>query len=152
MITYKQESARVIFDEGADLLSAHNDETPEHTKEIKADPNIEQYIALEDAGVLFVLTVRDCGTLIGYSVFVMSPSLHHKTLTYAVNDVLFLAEPYRKTGVGLGLLEMGEVFLKTKGVDMMVVMSKVNTPLDYLLKSTGYTHTENAHIKYLGGK
>lgn len=152
MITYQQESIQVIFDEGTELLKVHYKELARNRDRIKLNPDIDRYLAMEEADILVVVTARDGGKLIGYAVFAVTPALHYQDHLYAINDVLFLSHDYRGNNVGLDLLEIAEGILYKRGVSVIFIASKLNTKLSGILPRIGYTHVENNHSKYIGKK
>ena len=85
----------MIFDEGAGILAARYKESAEEQQVLNFDPDIPQYLLLESAGVLAVVTARASGKLIGYNVMVLTPNLHHAGVKYAINDGLFVDKAWR---------------------------------------------------------
>lgn len=150
MITYQVESAETILTEGLHLFVEHYKDIAVNQDKIELNPDVPRYMAMDDAGILLPISVREGEELIGYSVSVLLPSLHYKDHVYAMNDVIFVAKEYRKGTVGIRLIKFTEEELQKRGVSVYCINSKVHAPFFSVLERLGFTDTEHQYTKYIG--
>lgn len=101
-LTLKLEPIDALRADGLeDLLTAHFDEVEDLPAPMA--PDWPRYYALERAGVLKVLALRQAEKLIGYSVWFVAPTLHHRSTTWAVCDILYV-DPRARGRAGLALI------------------------------------------------
>lgn len=148
-ITYQQESLVTCKNDAKDLLEKHWEEIALNKGVIKLNPDWETYHDLEDAGALKIFTARDNNKLIGYFVVICRKHLHYVDHVFAFNDILYLAQEYRKGRIGTKLMKFAESCLKEDGTSVLVVNTKRHKPFDSLLEWLGYKHTENIYTKLL---
>lgn len=114
---------------------------PRHFREIVKDggafdPDIDSYVNASRAGNVIVVTARDNGVLIGYSVFSIAPAMRQKTNIEAQNHALYVEKKYRSE-VGLKLIDLAEAALKKLGVKTISYTN--DSPLfGRLMKRKGY--------------
>lgn len=137
-------------DFGGELLKAHYQELTLHKDRVKLDVDWGKYYKLESMGVLVALGAWEEKELIGYSVFVLQPSMHYRTTQFASNDVLFLREDKRKGMAGIRLIKESEKALVTLGVQKVLWHVKFDTILGPLLIRLGYQEEEYTMGKMLG--
>lgn len=111
------------------LFEDHREELTTNKALMTLAPDMPRYIACEQAGALFVLTARDEGRLVGYSVNFIGQHLHYSALRYANNDLLFLAKTHRKGTLGLRLIRETEREAKARGARLMVWHAKSDSAL-----------------------
>lgn len=121
-----------------ELLREHWLELAKNKDLMVLKPDVALYEAMEQAGVILALGAFDGDTLVGYSVNLVSKHLHYADLSYAQNDVLFLAKSHRQGRTGYRLIQATEQAAKARGVQMLVWHAKQNTPLETLLPRLGY--------------
>ena len=148
-ITYQQESLVTYKADAKDLLEKHWEEIALNKHTIKLNPDWEAYHNLEDTGSLKIFTARDSGKLIGYFIVICRKHLHYVDHVFAFNDVLYLAQEYRKSLTGANLMKFAENCLKEDGTSALVVNTKRHKPFDSLLEWLGYSHVENVYTKLL---
>jgi GNAT superfamily N-acetyltransferase len=98
------------------LLDLHYEELTLHKEHVKLNPDFNRYKALADSGILQIVTARDQGRLVGYSIWVVNTNLHYQDCVMANNDVLYLHPDYRKGTLGIKLIKESEKILKDQGV------------------------------------
>jgi len=146
MITYQEESFSAFFEEAEPIFfKYYKDLVPEHG--LKFDPNYDQYLAAQRSGHLTCLTCRLNGELIGFVVFFVMPYLYSKQATIAIEDLYYLAEPYRKGMVGVRLLKEAEKVLKSREVGIINVVCKAHQDKTVLYERLGYRYTEKHFSK-----
>lgn len=150
MITYQEEKLKDCLDEMKPLLENHWEEIALNKDKIKLSPNYDQYLVLEDSGMLHIVTVRDEGVLIGYYVSFITPHLHYSDSVYAMNDVLFLLPDYRSADIGFNMFTYVEKCLRDKGVDVMMLHMKAKNPFHSLCEAMGMELIEYNYAKFIG--
>lgn len=150
-ITYQTEALRDCLPEmQAFLLQAHWEELALEKDKIPLSPNYDEYLRLDDAHVLIVVTVRDAGVMIGYFLGFVAPHLHYSTCLTCTMDIFYIVKDYRQHGVGMGLFKYTEFVLKKMGVKKWVVGSKLHKDATFLFEKLDFSPIETYHAKYLG--
>lgn len=132
-----------------DLLRTHYEELCGHQDRKVLNPRWDQYAALEQAGMLLVLSAREGEVLVGYACFYVMPHMHYSDYTVATNDVLFLHPDHRLGTTGIRLIKQSEREAKAMGAQHIVWRSKPDTTLLKLLDRLDYQVEETAHGKPL---
>jgi GNAT superfamily N-acetyltransferase len=148
-VKIREEKLASFIEEMKPLLVRHWKEVAMHQDKIAFDPDYEKYLVMEEMGMVHAVTVRDEGRLIGYLVSLVAPNLHYKESVWAMNDVIYLDEAYRHTGVAQELIHYTQVCLKAMNVDVMSIHMKVHRPFDALMEATGFSLVERIYAKYL---
>jgi GNAT superfamily N-acetyltransferase len=149
-ITYQQEFLDSCADEAKVLLENHWKEIALNKDKIKLNPDWEAYANLEVNGVLRIFTARDNGVLVGYFVVFVHRHIHYKDHLFANNDVLFLSEEYRKGFTGIRLIKFAEGCLKSDGVSVLNINTKIHKPFDPIMERMGFNLIERVYSKYIG--
>lgn len=152
MISYQEEKYEDILEEILELYPLHYEEVGMDKEHIPLDPDIDQYIALEKADILHLLTVRDDGKLIGYHKAFICDHIHFKSTKVAYTDLYFLLPEYRKGFIGVNLFKILEGKLKSLGVKKIYTMTKVKKDNSALFDRLGYVKAEYAYTKYIGDR
>jgi len=139
-----------FFEENCnDLFKEHYEEIALNKSVMTLLPNWDKYYALEQSNQLFCLGAFSGEQCIGYSINFFTNHLHYKELFYMQNDLLFVAEEYRKTRVGLDLIRETEKQAFAKGAEMMLWHAKENTALSGLMPRLGYKVQDIIYSKVL---
>jgi len=125
------------------LLSANQAEV-ESDIPADLDPRLEVYTAVEATGSMLALGLFDDGEIVGYSINLVTASLHYGGLVECVNDVLYVA-PEHRAGGGLKLIRETETQAAVMGAKFMVWQAKPGTNLDRLLPRRGYAMLETKY-------
>lgn len=131
-ISFREVAAR------EDLLEAHYDELATDKQRMVLDPDLARYQQLEDQGVLLGLGLYDREAMVGYSVGIITTSMHYRALTFYQNDVVFLEKAYRNLGAGKQLIDATEAAAKARAAGMVLWHAKPGTPLFFLMTALGY--------------
>lgn len=129
-----------------ELLHRHWEEIAFY-KDVPLDVNWEVYERLDREGKLRIYTVRDGERLVGYAVYMLLQNAHYRGFDYAQQDVLFLAPEYRRGTAGLQLIAYADVMLKAEGLQATYHHSKVQHPIDLILRRLGYDLVERVWAK-----
>jgi len=149
-LTYQVEAFSAVLAEMQPLWHAHWQEVAMNQDTIPLNPDLDAYRALEAAGVLHVLTVRDQGRVVGYHVAVIRPHLHYQQSLSAMTDLYYLHPDYRKGRAGVRLFQAFEASCKALGVEKLFTGTKLHLDLGRLFERLGWVETERLYTKYLG--
>jgi hypothetical protein len=115
----------------------------------QVDPDWGMYERLDAAGILHIVTVRDGGALVGYYMGAVLPQPHYKSVVFASADVYYLDPAYRKGFTGIKFLKFIEESLRARGVQMIVMGTKLSKDLGKLYEALGYVETDRVFRKWL---
>jgi len=149
MITFQEEKFAPFFADGQGLFPLHHAELALNQDKIRMDLDAEHYQKLEDAGMLFVLTARVNGKLIGYLVAFPMTHLHYKSAgLMALTDMYYLHPDWRK-GIGAKLFAEFEKRMRARGVVQIMTGCKRHQDHSKLLEILGWTNSDLTFIKVL---
>lgn len=136
MTEYQREKIFDCLPEMKPLFDEHYDEI-EKFKDIKFDPDLTKYKALEDLGFLYLFTARVDSKLVGYALFFVDLNLHYKNSVQAHQDAMFVRSDFRgKTGYNL--IKFCDEELKKVGVQVVYHHVKAEHDFGKLLERIGY--------------
>jgi len=113
------------------------------------DPDWKQYVSMEDSGMLYVFTARDEGKLVGYIVFLMTPSLHHRGLKNATMDLFYILPEYRKGLLAMKLLKFAEGHLRHDFCKIILLSCFDGSRVGDLYDRLGYRAIETSFVKVM---
>jgi len=149
-IIYAVETLDECLEEMKPILQLHYEEVAMYQDKVPLCPDYDRYYKLEELGMFHIVTVRDEGILVGYFLSMLSPNLHYSQTIYAVNDILYLHQDYRKSGVGQKMFSFAEERLKELGASVVAIHMKTALPFDSLCQGMGYDYAERNYTKYIG--
>ena len=120
------------------LIELHYEELTLHKQVVKLDPDWNRYKSLADQNMITIITARDKGILVGYSLFFVNSHIHYKNNIMANNDVLYLHPDYRQGRTGLKLIRKCEQVLQEQQVDKIVWHVKYAKDFRQILYRLGY--------------
>jgi GNAT superfamily N-acetyltransferase len=121
------------------LLAGHWAEVGSHPTVRKLKLPEDKYALLESQGMLLSLFAHaDDGSLVGYSVNILSQNMHSADTKVAQNDSLYLHPDHRKGMAGVRLMHETEAQAQLRGAQIMVWHAKEQSGLDRLLIKLGY--------------
>lgn len=145
----------IISPELVQLLVDNYAEIETDQDAVPLDPDMTHAYFLEETGVLRIMTLRWGAELVGYNAFYVTPSIHSRVSSIAINDVLYVKPKHRSRG-GLILLRTAEKALKAAGVVRVHYNTKVHAEVGRrghktgdLLAKLGYRHDEQCYSKLL---
>ena len=139
-----------IRDHAADLLEAHWGEVAQYKHLMVLKPDWHRYYEAEEKGMLLAISVGVPGNpMVGYSVSFIGSHMHYRDLVVATNDVLFLHEGWRTSGVGPRLIVATEAEAAERGAKLMLWHAKPDTALDSIMPRMGYSVIDIVHSKEL---
>lgn len=149
-VQFNIENFADVYPEAEELLQLHWEEVGVNKDHFKLAPMPEAYQAMSEAGILVVFTARNAmSRLVGYSVFIVTPSPHYRNNIFADNDIYFIHKDYRKGFVASNFFRFMEEQLQERGVDLMVVRTKINRRMDVFFRRLNFKLTEEVFTKVL---
>lgn len=130
-----------LIDSYSDLFREHYDEVAPAGPNVLSDvvPDRASYAALENAGLLFTLLVRDDDDrVVGYSVNITHRHMHYRE-TVAQNDTIFLRKAHRGSGLGQQLIRATEDEARRRGAVAITIGAKPGADIGNVLPKFGYT-------------
>ena len=114
-------------------------------KDMDVCPAWDKYLAMDNAGMLRIYTVRGEGKLIGYAFFILGPHLHYRYSVQAVEDALYIQPEHR--GYGKHFMVWCDNQLRECGAQ--VIYRGVPTTNDYsrILLILGYKPLEQMYSR-----
>lgn len=119
-------------------------------------PDWPYYFEQERIGTYRVISARLDGELVGHNAFFVNKHTRHKGVTFAINDMIYMAPEHRKGWAGIALIRESERLLKEAGVVKVQYSIKLHVKLGAsrgtvgdLLAHLGYRHIEDVYAKIL---
>lgn len=147
-LVYADVDGLAILPELEKLFPEHYEELSV-TKEYPLNPDYESYRMMAQAGLLRTITCRADGELIGYVVFFIRPHMHYKDCITAYEDIYFVKKEWRKGRVGIRLFKYAEQVLKERGINRIIINTKVHLDNSSLFEYLGYKHIEKMYSKLI---
>ena len=138
-----------LIEEMKPLLKRNWWRSESHTHDFDLDPNFETYKRMDAAGKLLALFARLEGRLVGYIVYFVAPSTHHKTILAAHGDIIYVEDEPALARVAGELLERSEAMLREQGVQVIGWFTNSGSRLHRLLKVKGHKDDEIVTEKWL---
>lgn len=150
MVTILIESFEDRLPELLPILPLHYEELALDKDKVPLNPNYGSYVDLERNGKLMFMVARDKGELIGYFIGFVMPCLHYMTCLSLSMDIFYIHPDHRGNNTGLLLFKAVEAEAKRRGVQRMIVSTKVHFSAAWLFKRLGYTEIEHVYSNWLG--
>ena len=130
--------SRELFAECWPLFEQHREELTTDKALMQLAPDVDRYLAAQEAGAFLAVVARKDGAVVGYSGNFVTHNLHYSALCYCHNDLLFLDSAHRKGTLGLKLMDVTEREAAARGARMMIWHAKSGSTLEKLLPRRGY--------------
>lgn len=131
------------------LFAEHFRELGVNQNRLEAVADEPRYEQLEKAGILFLLTVRNEGQLVGYfSGFIMRHLHYLGAGPWAMTDMYYVKPEYRR-GAGLKLFRAFKQLAHDKGCKFAVTSCKVHKDHSEFLQKLGFAWTDKTFIANL---
>ena len=145
MISFQREEVtESLYKEALPLLIAHYEEIVPF-KDIPLEVDVNQYIAMDKAGVLRCFTARKEGVLVGYSNYFVRKHPHFSSSLQALSDILYVSPAYR--GFGVSFLQWCEERLKSEGIQQIYQSVTPKHDFGRMLERMGYEKADTQYTK-----
>jgi GNAT superfamily N-acetyltransferase len=132
------------------LIPQHYDEISLHKEHgVPLDPDYEAYSAINRAGRLLFVGLRDAGSLVGYFIGFVQPHLHYRTCLTCTMDIMYVHPSKRNGTGGLRLLKAAKAELKRRGVACWFMGSKDHKPIGRLYEAMGFKKMESYYSLWI---
>jgi len=146
---YVQENFTAVYKEARPLLEEHWEAIGSGRSGTDMDPDWDKYFAMNDAGMIYLTTAREDGSLMGYALYLISTSLHQITHEFAELDVMWLTPSKRKGMTGIRMLKQAEEGLRKLGVHRIFGASQLHADIGRVYEHLGYRAVERIYAKDL---
>jgi GNAT superfamily N-acetyltransferase len=150
MLTLQVESFTELLDELKPLLPLHWEELAINKDKVPLDPQFDVYIRREAAGEVMMVTARRDGALVGYFIGFVAPGLHYKTCLTLIMDIFFIHPSARNGFAGVKLFRAVEAEARRRGVQRIIVGSKIHADASILFERLSYSPVETYYAKWIG--
>lgn len=150
MITYQLEDWANYFRDCQGLWLEHYDEIAIQKDRMEMKPDVAAYMALEAAGQLQILTVRDGGRMVGYLLTVIRPHLHYANVLCGFEDSYFLSKTHRRGMTGVKLIREGIRNMKSVGCRKVFFMTKVFLDMGRIFERLGFSKSDIVYSAWIG--
>jgi hypothetical protein len=119
---------------------------------VPLDPDWDRYLALENADLMHVLTVRVDGSLVGYVFVCVGPHLHYASTKWAVVDMFWLNPLYRVGWTGVRMMRDLEKGVSEIGAKVLHISHKMHVKegrVSSIFRRLGYRPIEEIWAKTL---
>jgi len=137
-----------------DIIDDMKDLLPLLSKEVdlghsyEPDVDHEQIIAIEDMGVLHVVTARKDGELVGFHISTIQDDIFYKTKKTAFVLFYFLRKDFRGKGGGFKMFKFADDEFKNNGAKRAFMSRKTHIKNERMFDALGYNQIEANYEKY----
>jgi GNAT superfamily N-acetyltransferase len=141
----------LFLEQAKDILYMHWDELELNKDKVFLKPDVDKYLALQQAGCLYNIVVYKDELIIGYSIILLFSHIHHADHQYANVDVVYVHPEYRHSTIGARLLVITEQLAKDNGASVIMHHAKPYVPMIIKpLEKLNYQLYELVYGKYIG--
>lgn len=146
-IVVKEESSKVVLQEAYNLAKLHYEEVEDKSDKMAFNMDVGAMSNLLDLGLLFIITARVEGELVGYFASILSPDLYNGGLVS--NELgIYVRKDMRGSSAFHRMLKEVERVALSKGAYTQMMAFKVGHD-DGLAVRCGYQPTETIYHKLL---
>lgn len=148
-LEFKIKSLKDFQEESKWLWNLHYDEIAQNKHAIELDVDFESYQKMDAAGILYIVTIEDENKIVGYYIAIVMPHIRYKKSLTATTDLYYLHPDYRKAWIGTKLFRFVEEDLKKRGVERMIVTTKVKLDNSPIFERLNWVFTEKLYTKLI---
>lgn len=152
MITAQPETWGSFLPELREIIGQHYEELALNKDVIPLVPRWDQYEARDMSGSLMLIVARDAGRPVGYFIGFLAHHMHYATSYNLLCDIFYIRPEFRNGWAGVRLFRAMETEARRRGVQRIVVTSKLHLPADGLLRFMKFEPIETVYSKMIEGK
>lgn len=137
------------FDEALPLIQRHWSEIAWKRDKIPLSVNKEQYLMMEEKGIIACYIGRDNGQMVAYALFFLMSHPHYSKTLYATNDVIYV-QPESRGMTGTKFIDFIEEDLRRSGVQTILYHVKESLNWGKLLERKGFEPVDRVWQKWIG--
>ena len=151
MITVQIDSFQHSMPELREIFISHHRELGLLKWMMPLDPQYDEYVRREATGILFLVTARRDGKIVGYYIAQAAPGFHYRSTLTGTMDICYVVPEERNRGLVLPLFRHTEQELRRRGVKVWYSGYKTENPmgLDRLLPMFGFQPADTYMIRAL---
>lgn len=151
MLRFQVEPWNATLEELEPHLIAHWAEVDPDHDTVPLSPDWARLAAIDEAGGLVLLTVRDGAALVGYMIAFLSPHIHYSTTLFAFVDAFWIHPMRRRGPTGIRLFTEAEAVFKARGVVKVIAQTKVRDDINIRSIYTwlGWSEAETVFAKVI---
>ena len=117
----------------------------------KPEPNVDhwQFIALDEANSLQLVTAREDGKLVGFHISSIQKDIFYQHITTGYVLCYYLLPEYRGNGNGTKMFVYADESFKKRGVERIFMSRKIYIDNEKLFENLGYRQLEAGYTKCL---
>lgn len=152
MITAQIEPLEPCLAELLALWPRHWEELALFKDRMPLRPQIQEYIARNQSGMLFLATIRWDGKMVGYFLCQTAYGFHYGETATGTADIYYIIPEVRERGLFLPLYRCVERELKRRGIQVFYAGWKTHNPLgmDRMLPKLGFIPADTYMARWLG--
>ena len=89
--TFSRESFRKVSEDSLEFIDDNYDELGQLQDVVPLDVDWDGMFYHESRGALLSFALRADDKMIGYAIFLLTPTLHSKSTVHAISDVIFIS-------------------------------------------------------------
>jgi hypothetical protein len=150
-VVFAVERWATYYPDALPLWPLHWKEVALTQKEVPLEMDTDRYAALDEAGILHIVTGRDDGRLIAYHTSLVMGHLHYRQTLHSLTDLYYIHPLWRRGLTALQLFGMAHRSLKARGVVKVISGTKLHSGLDIsrLFEFMDYELAEKSYTKLL---
>lgn len=149
MLSFQRESLLEFWPDAEAIFPRHWAELALNQDKIKIDIDKLRYEDMEKFGLMYILTARKAGQLVGYLMAFLMPHFHYKSAGKMALVDMYYVIPEERKGAGAKLFCEFERRMKEMEVVQMIISCKLHQDHTQLFLALGYTWSDKTFIKCL---
>ena len=150
-VTFQRETWADYFRDCQALWVEHYDELALRKDRMKMKPDVPAYEAMEAAGILDILTVREDGEMIGYVLSAVRPHLHYADTLCGFEDAYFLRKISRRGMLGVRMIREWLMAMRARWCVVAYGMTKPWLDNGPIFERLGGKLSDNVYAFWLEG-
>lgn len=148
-VTFQRERWSDFYHDGKELFPLHWREIAVNQEKIVMDVDGERYAEMEKMNLLYLLSARAAGKMIGYLMAFVNPHFHYKSAGCMSFTDMYWVRPEFRNGTGLRLFVRWEADMRKLGVCQLITSTKLHQDHSRLLEALGFVWTDKTLVKVL---